>query len=231
MFDHYPVSHFRMRYIHPIQTVRRDPTSWFAVLMVIFGITIQAQSTSQTQEERSDRQHWAFAPLEVNSPTFLSIRPSNPSSVTDVSVTDVSVIDRLITRPLERNVLRPKKPFADRESLAKRASLAITGQLPDPLVMRRFVQATSGNAYESYVDQLLASKQVGEWTATAWLNLLKGSHSPNDNDDRNLELSQFRDWLISAINEDLPYDQWIQWQLAGDLFPNATNQQRLASTF
>ena len=123
------------------------------------------------------------------------------------------------------------QPSADLAILARRASLALTGRLPDSSDVQFLIQSKDPSAYEAYVDGLLAAPQFGERDAVSWLKMAGYSEPSGNQSDNYFDWWLYRDWVVSAINQDMPYDQFITWQLAGDMLPDATDQQRLATAF
>jgi len=167
--------------------------------------------------------HWSFEPLpaHVDIPT--------PAS-TNLPESLGNPIDSFVEKRLQPFAIT-MQPQANRAVLARRASLALTGRLPELDKVQQFVQSTDANAYQSYVDSLLASPQFGERVATNWLDLSRYADTHGYQSDRYRDVWHYRDWVGSAINQDLPYDQFITWQLAGDMLPDPTDQQRLATAF
>ena len=167
--------------------------------------------------------HWSFEPL----PAKVSIPSSSVGHEQDAYR---NPIDVFVNEKLQLSSLR-MQPTADRATLARRASLALTGRLPEVDQVQRLMSSHNGDAYSSYVDCLLASPQFGERVATHWLDLSRYADTHGYQTDRYRDVWPYRDWVVSAINQDMPYDQFITWQLAGDMLPNATDEQRLATAF
>ncbi len=166
------------------------------------------------------KQHWAYVPLpkSVVVPTVKNERRS------------LAEIDRFVLARLEREGFRPS-PQAEREKLIRRLSFDLTGLPPAPEEIDTFLANESPDAYEKLVDRLLASDAYGERMATEWLDVARYSDTYGYQVDRDRFVWPWRDWVIKAFNENLHYDKFITWQLAGDLLPNATDQQILATTF
>ena len=139
-------------------------------------------------------------------------------------------IDHFILEKLSQMNLEPAEE-ADRERLLKRVCLDITGLPPSIEMMDRFLADTSSKAYETMVDQLLADHAYGEKMAVHWMDVARFADSHGFQDDSYRSQWPWRDWVIHAFNKNLPYDQFITWQLAGDLLPNATREQILATGF
>jgi hypothetical protein len=122
-------------------------------------------------------------------------------------------------------------PEASRELLLRRVTFDLAGLPPTLQDIDAFLADTSSNAYEKVVDRLLASPRFGERMATEWLDLARYADTHGYQMDRFRPMWPYRDWVIKAFNENLPFDQFVTWQLAGDLLPNPTKEQRLATAF
>ncbi|NBR85715.1 MAG: DUF1553 domain-containing protein [Verrucomicrobia bacterium] len=158
--------------------------------------------------------HWAYQPVK---------RPTVPSAG--------NAIDAFVRARLVKEKLAPS-PEADRPTLIRRLSLDLLGLPPRPEEVRAFVNDKSPNAYEKLVDRLLASPHFGERWARHWLDLARYADSDGYEKDKPRPFAYtFRDWVIAAINDDLPFDQFSIQQLAGDLLPNATHSQKVATGF
>ena len=163
--------------------------------------------------------HWAYV-----KPT----RPA-PPAVRNASWPR-NAIDRFVLARLEREGLRPS-PEAGRATLIRRASLDLTGLPPTPAEVDAFVADQSPDAYEKVVDRLLASPQFGERWARPWLDLARYADSHGFQRDDLRDSWAYRDWVIKALNADMPFDRFTIEQVAGDLLPNATIDQRIATGF
>jgi Protein of unknown function (DUF1549)/Protein of unknown function (DUF1553)/Planctomycete cytochrome C len=140
-------------------------------------------------------------------------------------------LDRFILDRLEKEGLEPS-PEADKASLLRRVSLDLTGLPPTPEEQAAFLADSSANAYEKQVDRLLASPHYGERWAALWLDLARYADSKGYEADRERPgVWPYRDWVIDAFNRNLPYDQFVITQLAGDLLPNATFEDKIATSF
>lgn len=139
-------------------------------------------------------------------------------------------IDRFILARLERENLRPS-PEADRRILIRRVTLDLTGLPPTPAEVEAFAADASPNAYEKVVDRLLASPRYGERMAYRWMEAARYGDSNGYQTDGEREMWRWRDWVIDAFNRNMPYDRFTIEQLAGDLLPNATLDQKIASGF
>ncbi|MCA9247833.1 MAG: PSD1 domain-containing protein [Planctomycetales bacterium] len=163
--------------------------------------------------------HWAFA---------APVRPAVPQVATSDWVRNP--IDAFVLARLEREQLRPMPP-ADRETLLRRVVLDLTGLPPSPAETAAFLADQQPLAYERQVDRLLKSPHYGERMAWDWLDAARYADSNGYQGDRERTMWPWRDWVVKAMNDNLPYDQFTIWQLAGDLLPQATAEQRLATGF
>jgi hypothetical protein len=139
-------------------------------------------------------------------------------------------VDAFILARLEKEGLAPQ-PEADRLALARRAALDITGLPPTPEEADTFAQDKAPDAYERYVDRLLASPAYGEHWARQWLDLARYADSAGYADDPGRTIWAYRDWVIRAFNANRPFDQFTIEQIAGDLLPGATDDQLIATAF
>ncbi|MCP4190426.1 MAG: DUF1553 domain-containing protein [Planctomycetaceae bacterium] len=164
-------------------------------------------------------QHWSFQPLGSISPPQVKAPPwvTNP-------------IDAFVLDKLERAEITPAAE-AKREQLIRRVSFDLTGLPPTLEEIRSFRNDQSPNAYERMVDSFLEKPQYGERMAATWLDIARYSDTYGYQVDRDRFVWPWRDWVIKAFNDNMPYDQFILKQLAGDLLPNATDQDVLATTF
>jgi mono/diheme cytochrome c family protein len=165
------------------------------------------------------QQHWALIPPR---------KPAVPTSSNDSwSRTE---IDRFVLSRLVDEHLSPS-PEASKAALLRRLSLDLIGLPPSPGEVEDFLKDRAPDAYEKRVDRLLASKHFGEKWARHWLDVAR--YADSDGYEKDLPRKQYlwRDWVIDAINRDMPYDRFIIEQVAGDLLPNATQAQRVATGF
>jgi mono/diheme cytochrome c family protein len=155
----------------------------------------------------ASKTHWAFIPPQRPALPAVSNKgwPKNP-------------IDLFVLAKLEKEHLEPS-PEADRITLLRRASLDVTGLPPTPAEVDAFLKDKSPNAYEKQVDRLLASPHYGERWARTWLDAAQYADSNGYEKDRPREVWFYRDWVIQAFNRNLPYNQFIIDQIAGDLLP------------
>jgi hypothetical protein len=163
--------------------------------------------------------HWAFIP---------PVRPELPAVKNDKWVKNP--IDRFILGRLEQEGLQPS-PEADRRTLARRLSFDLTGLPPEPAVVDKFVNDRSDQAYEKCVDALLDSPHYGERMAMQWLDGARYADSNGYQADFERYMWRWRDWVIDAFNKNMHFDQFTIEQLAGDLLPNATLEQNIATGF
>lgn len=163
--------------------------------------------------------HWSFIPPQ---------RPALPS-VKDKSWPR-NPIDYFILAELEKRGLKPA-PEADRWTLARRLALDLTGLPPDPADLEAFVNDKDPNYYEKYVDKLLASPHWGEHRARYWLDYARYADTHGIHFDNYREVWAYRDWVIDAFNANMPFNQFTIEQLAGDLLPNPTLDQLIATGF
>jgi hypothetical protein len=163
--------------------------------------------------------HWAFVPPHLS-----------PVPQVKNSTWPKNAIDNFILQKLEQKGISPN-PEADKERLLKRVSLDLTGLPPSLQLMDSFLADKSPDAYQKVVDQLMATPQYGEKMALHWLDVARYADSHGYQDDNYRTQWPWRDWVIHAFNENMPYDKFITWQLAGDLLPNASKEQLLATGF
>ena len=163
--------------------------------------------------------HWSLVP---------PIRPALPA-VTDTAWPR-NPVDYFIAAKLEEKEIAPA-PEASRETLIRRLSLDLTGLPPTPDEIDAFLTDGSANAYERLVDRLLASPHYGERMAWPWLDAARYADTNGYQGDRERTMYPWRDWVVAAFNENMPFDQFTIAQLAGDLLPNPTRAQRLATAF
>jgi hypothetical protein len=163
---------------------------------------------------------WAFAPLT---------RPELPEPI-DSQLGADHPIDRFVSSNLNQRGRSISKE-ASKFTLIRRLSFDLTGLPPTPNEIDAFVSDTSQDAYERLVDRLLASPQYGERMAVDWLDMARYADTNGYQVDRNRELWAWRDWVVQAFNSNMPFNQFTIEQLAGDLLPNATVPQRIATGF
>lgn len=167
--------------------------------------------------------HWAFLPVEpVRVPTAPADLPPG--------IEERNEIDRIVFAGLRERQLIPQ-PSAERHTLIRRLYFDLTGLPPKPAEIQAFINDSDPQAYEKLVDRLLETPHYGERMAADWLDVARYADSYGFQVDREREMWPYRDWVINAFNQNLPWDQFVTWQLAGDLLPNPTDEQRLATAF
>ncbi len=157
--------------------------------------------------------HWAFEPLARPEPPV----PGNP-------------IDAFVGAVLAKEELT-FSPEAPKAALLRRVSLDLTGLPPSPQELAEYLADPAPDAYEKAVDRLLASETYGERMAWDWLDAARYADSNGYQGDSERTMWPWRDWVVSAFNRNLPFDEFTVWQVAGDLLPNATLEQKLATGF
>ncbi|QDT37400.1 PSD1 and planctomycete cytochrome C domain-containing protein [Stratiformator vulcanicus] len=168
--------------------------------------------------------HWSFQPIE-------RLAPPEVSSETAHSPDDMHPVDAFVRAKLNENGISPS-PQADRITLIRRVYLDLLGLPPTPAEVDEFVADPSPNAYEKLIDRVLASPHFGERWGRHWLDKARYADSDGYEKDRPRKNAwRYRDWVIDAVNEDMPIDQFTIEQLAGDLLPEATPLQQLATAF
>jgi hypothetical protein len=164
-------------------------------------------------------EHWAYQPLS---------RPEPPAVPAGMEA--LSPIDHFVAARLAENGL-PQSEEADRVTLIRRLSLDLTGLPPSPDEVAAFVKDKSKDAYARVVDRMLDDKHFGERMALYWLDLVRYADTIGYHSDTTQPVAAYRDYVINAFNQNLPYDQFTREQLAGDLLPNATIEQKIASGY
>ncbi len=162
--------------------------------------------------------HWAFVPPRRQPP------PGNPDAGGSAAI-DAFVRSRLAERGVD------VAPRADRGTLARRTALVLTGLPPDPGRLAEFLADDREDAYDRLVGDLLASERFGEHQARYWLDAVRYGDTHGLHLDNRRGIFPYRDWVVMALNQNLPLDQFLTWQLAGDLLPNPTLAQRVATGF
>ena len=184
---------------------------------------LQALAAAKLVKEQSlakAREWWSLRPLT---------RPEIPS-VQDAAWSD-QPLDRFILAKLEAQGLRPGPP-AERPALLRRATYDLTGLPPTPEELQAFVDDATPDAFAKVVDRLLASPRYGERWGRHWLDVVRYADSAGDNSDFPIpQMHLYRDWVIAAFNQDLPYDQFVRQQLAGDLLPEWKPEHLIATGY
>lgn len=167
--------------------------------------------------------HWSFEPVGAHFSlpgTWLDSSESEPGDPLDAIVEDA----------VQRAGLAMNPP-ADRSTWLRRVTFALTGLPPTPKELREFLNDSDDDAFEKVIDRLLASAHFGERMAQSWLDLARYADTYGYQSDVGRRVWPYRDWVIEAYNKNLPYDQFVRDQLAGDLLPDATPEQRVATAF
>ncbi|NND97086.1 MAG: DUF1549 domain-containing protein, partial [Pirellulaceae bacterium] len=165
------------------------------------------------------QRHWAFTPPQRN----IVVPP-------DSGNWSRSPIDRFVLRRARQVGMEPS-PQADRETLLRRMTLDLTGLPPTPQETADFVADRSVNAVERVIDRLMNSHHYGEHMALPWLEASRYADTDGYQNDRYRHQHVWRDWVIEAYNANMPYDQFVIEQIAGDMLPDATLRQQIASGF
>jgi hypothetical protein len=196
---------------------KRTPLTPAQVSLISQWIDQGAASPANEQPEKSA--HWAFVPPVAPVPPAVTAKGwlKNP-------------IDNFVLSRLEKEGIKPS-PEADRVTLLRRVTLDLIGLPPTVAEVEAFTSDRSANAYEKVVERLLASPHYGERWGRRWLDVARYADSNGYSIDAPRSIWKYRDWVINAINRDLPYDQFVVEQLAGDLLPKATLEQKVATGF
>jgi mono/diheme cytochrome c family protein len=181
---------------------------------------IDEGAVAPTAEEPEKNIHWAFIP---------PARPALPKIEQQKSKI-VNPLDAFVLAQLAKEKIAPS-PEADRVTLLRRVSLDLTGLPPTPAEAAAFLADQSPDAYARVVDRLLASPHHGERWARPWLDVARYADSNGYSIDAPRQIWKYRDWVVAALNRDLPYDQFVIEQIGGDLLPNATIDQKVATGF
>lgn len=163
--------------------------------------------------------HWAFIPIvaSVTPPKIKNLNSTNP-------------IDHFIVQRLNENGWALSSP-AEKYTLLRRVSYDLTGLPPDKDLAKKFLTDNSSGSYERLVDALLDSPRYGEHWAIPWLEASRYADTTGFQHDWRWDMYPWRTWVIRALNANLPFDQFLTWQLAGDLLPNPTSDQILATAY
>ena len=165
------------------------------------------------------RRHWSFEPLPESSPVPESEHPAPRNA-----------IDHFVAEGLRGSGLTPSAE-TDKSTWLRRATLDLTGLPPTLEELDAFVTDKSGYAYEKAVDRLLASEAYAERMTAEWLDVARYADTYGYQVDRNRNVWPWRDWVLRSFRDHLSYDQFVTWQIAGDLLPGATRDQTLATCF
>jgi hypothetical protein len=200
--------------------INRVAIRWqWPVTCLAVSVCVSAAFAAGWPTTRPASSHWSFAK---------PLRPTEPE-VKDQAWCR-NPIDRFVLARLEGQGLHPA-PQAQRETLLRRVSLDLTGLPPTPREIDAFLADKSDDAYEKVVDRLLASPHYGERWGKHWLDAARYADSNGYSIDAPRSMWKYRDWVINAINQDMPFDQFTIEQIAGDMLPNATLDQKIATGF
>jgi hypothetical protein len=167
-------------------------------------------------------QHWSYLP---------PVRPEPPAVAPEHQAAVINPIDRFVIARLERERLGPA-PMADQRTLIRRLFFDITGLPPEPRVVAAYSQQLDNQrTYKTLVHRLLSRPAFAERLAAYWLDVVRYGDSVGIHGDQLLSMSPYRDYVLKAFDENMPYDQFLTEQLAGDLLPGATLDQQVASAF
>jgi len=212
-----PASSEMIRRVSSSDAARRMPPAWSG------AAKLQDREiemlTRWITEGAPWQKHWSFIP---------PARPSLPS-ISDSSLAK-NPIDNFVIARLDRERLKPS-PEADKRTLLRRVSFDLSGLPPTPAALKEFLEDSSPNAYEKVVDRLLASRSYGERMAMRWLDAARYADTNGYQTDAERSMYRWRDWVIDAFNRNMPYDRFAVEQLAGDLLPNPTRDQIIATGF
>src|SRR6185503_13355945 len=164
--------------------------------------------------------HWAFIPPKRSAVPHIEDRKTEVRNP----------IDAFLAARLAKDGLT-FSPEAEKTTLIRRATYDLTGLPPTPAEVDAFLADTSANSYDKLIDRLLASPPFGEEMAGHWLDLSRYADTHGFHLDAGREQWPWREWVIEAFNKNLPFDRFVEWQLAGDLLPHATTEQKLATGF
>lgn len=185
--------------------VRKGVVGTSFVLLAILPLGIFASDSIEPPITQENRDHWSFQPL---------VRPELPSVSDEAAVRNH--VDRFILARLEAKGLS-LMPEADRPTLLRRLSFDLTGLPPTPEEIAAFVNDDSPRAYDQVVDRLLASPQYGERWGQHWLDLARYAESDGfEHDKVRKNAWRYRDWVIEALNQDVPFNEFVSLQIAGD---------------
>ncbi len=167
----------------------------------------------------ADPEHWSY------------VKPSRPAlPAVALDSWPRNGIDRFVLARLEREQVRPS-PEAAKATLLRRVTLDLTGLPPSPADLDAFLADPAPDAYDRVVERLLASPHYGERWARPWLDLARYADTNGYEKDNRRSIWKYRDWVIDALNRDLPFDQFTIQQIAGDMLPDATVDQKIATGF
>lgn len=183
----------------------------------------EVETLTRWIEEGAEYQsHWSLLPMAREAPPVIS--DANQRRV-------FNPIDQFVLAAIEDHGLGSLAPVATKARLLRRVTLDLTGLPPTPGEIDAFQADDSPNAYEHVVDRLLASPRFGERMAAEWLDVARYADTHGYQMDRFRPMWVYRDWVIRSFNSNQPFNDFVRWQLAGDLLPDATKDQKLATAF
>jgi hypothetical protein len=191
----------------------------FSLVLSLLVVSLATAAFAREAAPDAGETHWSF------------IKPTHPAepAIKDTSWIRNS-IDRFVLARLEKENIRPAPP-ASLETLIRRVYLDLTGLPPTPAEVDAFAKDQSPDAYEKIVDRLLASPHYGERWGRHWLDVARYADSNGYSQDNPRSIWKYRDWVIDAVNRDMPFVEFVVDQFAGDLLPSATQDQVIATGF
>ncbi len=205
----------------PRMPLKRAPLTVAEVAILRSWIDQGAKAPKDEQPSNPLTVHWAFVPPSA---------PRAATRVADPQWATLHPVDAFIRARLDREKIAPSL-LADKATLIRRVTLDLTGLPPTVDAVDAFLADSAPDAYERLVDRLLASPRYGERWARIWLDQARYADSNGYSIDAPRAIWKYRDWVIEALNRDLPYDQFVIDQIAGDLKPNATLTDQVATGF
>jgi mono/diheme cytochrome c family protein len=197
--------------------LRGDPLTPAEIAAIRAWIDSGAKWPSEQSITATVDKHWSYKKPQQAAPPSVKGTARNP-------------LDQFVLAKLEAQGMR-FQPEAAKEILIRRVSLDLIGLPPSPQEVEEFVRDGRPGAYERLVDRLLASPRYGERWARPWLDLARYADTNGYEKDNRRTMWKYRDWVIDALNRDMPFDQFTIEQIAGDLLPNATVEQKIATGF
>ena len=179
-----------------------------------------------TTEEKEILTHWVKQGGEYAS-HWAFVAPTKSKDAPSEKVIDFFIEKKLATNKPSISMAKE----ASQEILARRAALVVTGLPPQPALLKNFLADKSPNSYERFVDKLLASPKYGEHQARYWLDAIRYGDTHGLHLDNKRGIYPYRDWVVRAFNKNLPINDFITWQIAGDLLPNSTITQKIATGY
>ncbi len=212
----YEESLIRKRIEPKIDALRMPPPSSTVEPLSNFQVAVLKRWIEQGANYQK---HWAFIP---------PVKPELPDTSDPKWI--INPIDNFVLSSLDKNNLSPA-PTASKNTLIRRLSLSLTGLPPTPSEVDKYISDTSPKAYEKLVDYYLAKPSFGENQSRYWLDAVRYGDTHGLHLDNYREIYPYRDWVVRAFNENLSYDQFVKWQLAGDLLPDPSLDQLIASGY